>query len=416
MYNSIKKIWRKEMTILKKDSLYIFPKAISVNLHQSSIDKFLSSKRLYSAYKAVDKSNNYIGDLINEGKIDHDDLNSFLFKELFYGHHKVAYITKITNCKLTEVSIRNIIRERYSVNIPYNKLSLIYYTGSERKENRLAAVEFVKENNKVVKIRLIYVEKVEVYQDGLRVTENSYVPIEVDLERQLIIARVYPKSYVVDDGKRYYNLAMRHIKTIAELFNVRTVPYGHRHKEILYNIYNFLVDEVMTEINKITEHEQHKMQGEISRFSGDILDILGMKSVALSRRGNNNIYDIEMQISRVIQNMLISDVLHNAEKNKDGLTGQISFINYNDGNMVKATLKAKSRKDTLFGSDAYFGLRQSIDNRRIIEQIKVVWYINQGELQVGYYAIDLDLLEIHFFEKLSEDDFYYALEKYEEHE
>jgi hypothetical protein len=67
------------------ERIYVFPRQISDNIHEDSMAKFLSGYKKYSEFVNTGGSiNDFIGDLINEGKITHEGLNDFLFNELFY--------------------------------------------------------------------------------------------------------------------------------------------------------------------------------------------------------------------------------------------------------------------------------------------------------------------------------------------
>jgi hypothetical protein len=426
----------KKMTIPEAiQRVYVFPHSISDNIHDESFSRLLGKYRKNAEFVRTGGSiNDFIGDLVNEGIVTHDALNEFLFKELFYGKHKHIYIMKInsfeTNLK-DENNLLKIIMENYDVNsLGFNELSRIYFNGDEINRDMLAAVKLIKsESGALTKIRMIFVEGIKRKLDNGDKTENSYIPIEIDFQKEIFIVKVNPKTNVLTKNKQPSDLAFKYMDRVQSYFGIKREIFGCAHKEALFSISKKLLDEVIQEMVKA---KTENVDISIKTCASEILKNIKIDYIE-NRKKVNNVYDLEIQILRAVENMYIADVIDKMKISKVGFDGHICSLKFSDGKKVKATLKGGSkRRDALLASDAYFGLRNSIDNSKELDEMRVVWYIldeksenecsvdeldiSINELHVLYDASRIECLFIKFFDKLNEGDFYYALNKYEEFE
>lgn len=396
------------------NTYFIFSKAISNNVHKGAFAKYLGNKA-YSTYTnsglGIDE---FITQMVQNGEIDKQELNEFLFYELFYGMHKHTYIRKIDQFLIdltNEKNIEMILNNNYGIqDSNYNSICHTTFKISDIKKDGVAAVKIIKdEQERILKIRLIYVEYIQKKYKSGNSYENSYIPIEINLEKNIVITKVAPKTKLVDPTKEPDELEKWSTDQCLRHFGIKKLTFGHGHKEILYNISQKLTDEV---ISKMSAERMQKISQVVESSAKEILKNIEIANIEL-RLKENNIFNLNEQMFKLVEHIVIADILYKAKIEKSGLEGIISYIKFRDCGFVNATIKAQKRRDSLFGSDAYFGLRNSINNSKELEKLRAVWYNNLNELLILYDASDINVLFIKFYEKLTEGDFYYGLEKYE---
>ncbi|PAB60880.1 hypothetical protein [Anaeromicrobium sediminis] len=394
----------------KADNYIVFSSAISNNVLKGQFHKLFGIKRKRNEFiRSGLDVDIFTTQLLNEKIISFDELNDFLFNELFYGIHKHVYIRKIRNYKydLThENNVLRILKTCYDIHeIDYNNISSTIFKHDEN-DVKLVAVRVIKEANKIEKIRLIYGEKVSKLDGNKQYNENSYTCIEIDLRKNLIITKVAPKSNVIGDTKKPSSIELKNTKDALGKFGIYTEVYGHSHREVLFNISKSLSDELFS---KADYEEPKEIDDLISEFSRKILDKINICNM----KGNSNA-NLQAQVNKLIQQIKITSILEETEIGNMNLTGKISYLKFKDCDSVKAVLKSKRIRESLADSEAYFGLKNSIENSKELEMLRVVWYHGGEEVVIKHDASDINVLFMQFYTKLDEGDFYYVLEKYEE--
>jgi hypothetical protein len=341
---------------------------------------------------------------------------------------------KINDCETnlrSENNLLQILQEYFQISsLDFNELSRIYFSSDELSKSMMAAIKIIKSDSGLIKkIRIIFVEGIRRKDINGERSENSYIPIEIDLEKGIFITKVYPKSNVLQKDKQPTSLAFKYINIIKSCFKIKHQIFGNIHREALFSISKKLLDEVIQEMIK---SKTDNVDNLIKDYSDEILKNIKINNIQ-NRKIVNNVFDLEMQMTRAVENMYIVDIVDKINMEKKGFDGHICSLKFSDGKKVRASIKGGSkRRDALLASDAYFGLRSSIDNSKELDELRVVWYkLEEGtenecseldkevkidELHLLYDASGLECLFIKFFNKLSEGDFYYALNKYEEFE
>ncbi|CAL83635.1 hypothetical protein CBO2095 [Clostridium botulinum A str. ATCC 3502] len=198
----------------------------------------------------------FISDMVNEGRIRREKLNEFLYEELFYGKQKANYIRKfsssVTNLE-SEVEVIDAVAKEYNISSGYvNYIAMNFFIQGESTE-ALPLFKILKDKatGKVKKIHFIFSERVGRYTIKRVDTtyEHSFIPVEIDVEKKIMVVRVARKDKMVDDKQKYDMLQDKYSEKIINLLGLCTEIFVD-HKENLYKIMTYLVDQIFTEMCK----------------------------------------------------------------------------------------------------------------------------------------------------------------------
>lgn len=402
--------------------VHTLQKSVVVNIKQDSRYNFLRKKHLSKSYEALGiPFENFITEMINQGKLSVKELNEYLFDELFFGQQRDTYIYKIYSFReeiLNTEKLLEIMNKVFLVNEEKMlRITEVYSTSEEREKKQLVGFEVIKsetENSKVKKIKLLFCRRVEVVLKNSTRTENSYIPIEVDLENKVLIIKVSPKAKVITEKAKPEELVSEYYKKIERLFNIEIEKFNHVHKETMYKMCQELYGQVYSKMVSSKPEGIDKAVNDISKKLNNVLNIENIDS----KKKINNIFNINENIYKLVEHLLITDILISATDNEfiDGIDGFVTYLRFNDGNNVSARLKGENCTDSIFDSETFMALRAPIENAKKLSILKVIWFKENKKLRISYDTTNASCLNIHFYKNLSEGDFYYGLDKYYEYE
>ncbi|MBN1062486.1 hypothetical protein DVV95_11790 [Clostridium botulinum] len=400
---------------------YILQKSITTNITQESKNKFLRNNGLLRSYEASRVTfEDFIIQSLNDGSLFIKEVNEYLFEELFFGQQRSTYIYKMYSYK-KEISnseqLLEIMNREFGIEeVDMIRITNVYSNDDDKEKRELVGIKVIKSpiNGTIKKIRLLFSKKVRVQlKDGTR-TENSYIPIEIDLENNILIIKVSPKAKVITDKATPEELAMEYSKKVIKLFQIDIEKFDYIHKETMYKMCQDLYSQVY---NKMVLNKPQGVDEVINNFSTTLNGILNIENLDL-KKTCNNIFDINDNIFKIVEHLLISDILFSTSDSEiiDGIEGYVTYLRFNDGNNVSARLKGENCVDPIFDSETFMALRAPIDNSKKISILKVVWFNEGKKLRVSYDTSSALYLNIHFYKNLEEGDFYYGVDKYWEYE
>lgn len=397
------------------------------NVPKKEWNIFLAKMRKRNHFNRSGKSiYEYIQSLLKEEKLNILELNNFLDKQLMFGKNRNVIICKIDTINLTIEQMKSIIEECFQIDLSknyYNALATTILKDHESDCLGLAHFQSYNDDEYVNKIRLIFVRKVTStrrYNDkfGNKVEQpvltNSYFPIEIDLDNNVIIAKSLPTEY--EEGKGTV-IVRDYVDKIIELFSVNINLISIEYKKILHKICNELLEDIIREKSK---YHLQELENDISSFGKKVEEVLMSKGVNIDAIKNSlpyrnkSVFDIEKQIKSSIENMVVSDILLKTSLDKDGLDGIVSYIKFSDRKEVNAVIKTSKRKQSLIDSQTYLSMRRALIDCEQVEKIRVIWYKNKEEIDLYYDASDMNFLEIHFYTNLYKEEFNYAWNKLKE--
>lgn len=401
---------------------YILQKSITKNITQDSKIKFLRHKKLLKRYESERICfEDFIVRLLNDGEIPIFEFNEYLFNELFFGQQRSTFIYKIYSYKKEIEDIEkliNILNRVYGVKGEYVLRITDIYSSDENAEMReLVGCKIIKSTitmKKVKKIKLLFSKKVSIETKNGTSTENSYIPIEIDLENNLMIVKVNPKSKVITKGASPEELVTKYVKKVEKLFELDIESFNHIHKETIYKMCQELYSQVY---NKMVFNKPNGIDEAINNVSNILNNVLNIENLELKRK-SNNIFNMNDNISKIVEHLLISDILFSVSDSEiiDGIDGFVTYLRFNDGNNVSARLKGENCIDPIFDSETFMALRAPIDNAKKISILKVVWFKDGKKLRISYDTSNSLCLNIHFYKNLTEEEFNYGLNRYWEYE
>jgi len=125
---------------------------------------------------------------------------------------------------------------------------------------------------------------------------------------------------------------------------------------------------------------------------------------------------LEQNIDRLIDHMLITDILYDRNINDklEGVDGIITYLKFSDGVNLQAILTGENYTRPIYDSDAFMGLRRTIDNVKEVLEANIIWYNDRQVIRVKHDMSSPQYLFVFFYRYYNQGEFEYVLEKYEE--
>ena len=406
----------------KSSNYYIFPAGIYKNTYKGIWSDFIKGKGMQKEYLSQkDKYNDYI-DFINakniEGSITVNEINQILEDALSFGKHRVIQIYDIDiNKKYTKDEIINEISKKYSITENYNELARTYEYDENNDLDALAYFKIldIAENDVVNYVRIIMVKKVSYKtNDNKLQSENSYFPIDIDFLNKKILVKYYDKEYMKGDSRGEV-LANLYANIIINLFNdiELAVTKQKEYQNALYNICNKILNDVIYERSKIILNNIDEVVNKTSKVLKEGLK----KSInidELLKKHGKNIFNIDEQIYKFIENICISKVIYEAsEEDASSVEGLISYITYKEQGQVRTTIKNPNKRENLLDSQSYLNLRAALEDSKHIEIMKMIWNVvsekdSCKKISVKYDVSKYEYSSIKFYWKYTQEELDYA--------
>lgn len=413
----------------KQNTYYSLNPHISKNIYDKSWQTLFAKIRENARFKRSKKTiPEYVTELLATNKLSQDKLKEFLFNQILYGIHKDLFLYRFDDDKsYTNEDIINILKENFNISdLNYNELDIIVDL-----ENKLGAVkvETNKETARVEKVILIIVKKVNYTKKELKrdygknkmmdieYYENSYFPVEIDFKEKMLIVKSSPKSHINKTQYKGLNLSAGVVKDMKKCFGLNFTSFQDKYQRALHTICSKLLEEVIKEKcrNSIGQFST-LIDNTVIEFTNEF-DALGINLETLKNTiKSKNVFDIRGNILNMIENVVISKILGEALKNKEGVEGIASYIKFKDKTASKTVIKTLHRKQTLLDSQSYLDLRKTLNESKFVERVRIVWFNKKEELQLSYDCRKMMYMHIHFYEKFFKKEQEYAIERIKQFE
>lgn len=347
-------------------------------------------------------------------------LNEYLFEELFYGQQKDVYIHKIYSfnddirCK---EKLDAIINKYYNRDSNFNYISTTLLSNEEPKLELVACKRVANaQTNEINKIKMIFAYLIKRYDNkGNLIEEHSYIPIEVDLMKEIVICKVASKTSLYKDNYKPEYLYNKYMDIVINMFELEFNSYNTQHKIALYNMSDELYKQIY---NKIISSKSAELNKVIERFTKDVEKQININDLNIKAK-ENNVFDIKGSINRYFDQLLITDILSSKNiKNSDmeEIDGIVTYLRFSDGTNVSAKVKGENYRASIYTSETYMALRDPIENSNKVSEIKVIWIENDRNLRVRYNTNSCEYLYMHFYKDFKAKDFEYGYKKYKKYE
>lgn len=399
--------------------MYFLVGTITNNITKTSLREFAKNLN-EDDYDASIDMKDYISKLVNEGRLKISVLNNYLFEELFFGQHKDVYIHEIYNFNndiLFKKNLDKIINDNYDGNSEFNRIAeTLLSNENERLELVACKTKTNIENEEINNIKLLFAYRIKRINDkGSIIEEHSYIPIEVDLKRNLLISKVVPKTKLYKDNYKPEVLYERYTEKVMKMFDIEINSYYNNNKIALYNMSEGLYKQIY---NKMMLKKSDNLGQIIECFCDEIIKELNIEKIS-EKKKTNNIFDIKYSINKYFDQLLITDILKNRKFGIDAMEdidGLVTYIRFNDGSNVSAKVSGENYRASIYTSETYMALRDPIENANKISEIKVIWILKDKDLRIKYNTKSCEYLYMHFYKNFSEEDFKYGYKKYKEYE
>ncbi|MDQ0478671.1 putative amino acid-binding ACT domain protein [Hathewaya limosa] len=371
-------------------------------------------------YKGGSNLNEYIASLVNQRRLKKSTLNDYLFEELFYGQQKDVYVEKIYTFNsdiLSKSKLDSIISKKYDGNSNFNRIATTLLSNEDERLELVACnISHNRETSEVNNIKMIFAYKVQIYNNKkVMIEEHSYVPIEVDLVRKIIISKVSPKTNVFKDEYKPETLYDKYSNIVKKLFEIKIESYNTKHKIALYNMSEALYTQFY---NKMVLSRSEDLGKSIKDFSTEVSKKVNIKDMDVKIK-KNNIFNIEESIKKYCDQLLITDILSSRNFKSEDMTdieGIVTYLRFSDGTNVSAKVKGENFKASIYASETYLALRDPIENSNKVSEINIIWILENRDLRVKYNTNSYDYVFMHFYRDFKEKDFNYGYRKYKEYE
>lgn len=371
-------------------------KSIVINIGDDVIKAFLKEQKI-SNEKLVSAQNieNLISDLINQGLLNLDALENFLFNELMYGKRRyirVFKLDKIKNIKYKEDWLDGLSKKYNIKSLEFNNIISSYV--SEDDSSKIAAIHTeYDEKQEIRKISILFVFYIRMKDSG---NSLCYIPVEFDLVNKLIVVKSWRRQGIYDDD-RYKPLYLMD-KTILWLENnliYSKKPMSDTYKEILYNMTKGLVGELF---DKIPSYEDTiKLESDINSFSNSILDKIGLENKVLEKDGTyslpSGIMDIKDELLKLIQRLTVSDYFMNREFSEVwdmGISAIVNSVKFNDKDNVLAVVSGEDKRKPVFCAKSFLVLLKSIEDSKEVDTIWIAFKYDKKTIRINYDASNDD--------------------------
>lgn len=399
--------------------IYSLSGLITNNITKSSLKAFVKNLD-EDDYKDGCNLNQYISSLVNTKKLNKTVLNEYLFEELFYGQQKDVYVQKIYTFNsdiLSKYKLDKIIAEKYQGNCNFNRIATTLLSNEEERLELVACkITCDRENSEVNNIKMLFAYKVQSYNNKkVIVEEHSYIPIEIDLIKKIIISKVSPKTNLLKDSYKPEALCDKYTDIVKELFGITIESYNKKHKVALYNMSEALYKQIY---DKMALNRSDDLEKRIKDFSVEVSKKINIKDID-NKIKKNNIFNIEESLKKYFDQLLITDILGNRSFGSEdmiGIEGIVTYLRFSDGTNVSAKVKGENFKASIYTSETYMALRDPIENSNKVSEINVIWILKEKDLRVKYNTNSDDYLFMHFYRDFKKEDFNYGYRKYKEYE
>lgn len=398
---------------------YVLPELITNNITKKSLRNF--AKDLDEEdYMHGCNLNRYISKLINERRLTKRDFNNYLFKELFYGQQKDIYIHKIYSFNsdiISELNLSKIIESNFEEKSTFCKIAeTVMKNICEKQELVAYRVKKDIETEEVYNIKMIFLCEVErLNNKGDIIEEYSYIPIELDLSKMILICKVAPKTNLTSDEYKPSELYGKYIDKIINMFDIKIDYYNTSHKTALYNMSESLYNQIY---QKMVSTRNRGLDELIDKFVLEAKTKVNIENID-KKISINNLFNIKSYLKKYFDQLQITDILSRRDfkiDDREDIKGIVTYLRFNDGTNVSAKVKGENFKSSIYTSETYMALRDTIENANKISEMNVIWILEDKDLRVKYNTNSGQYLFMHFYKDFEEGDFLYGYRKYKEYE
>lgn len=401
------------------NSARTIPVSLADSIYDTRWHAFFRAHKIFNRFiEERRKIELFLTDVLNDGSITINDLNDFLYSEIFWSQQKYVAIRNIEHLDASYFTAES-LSSLLSISFPdlthplFNHLADIAINDNLW-DFTVAAAEICSENGQVNMLRFVLVAPTQVIVD--RVTKAPmlrylYIPIEIDLVNNLVISKVRPLSYTAGDHSTPQKKMKNATEYLLSRLRIDIECDCEPRKVALFNLCNKIVE---SNYETLRTNRPPEINAMANSFAQDVLSIININNLE-GKRISNNVYDLGANVIKQIDNLMITDMIRQetASNNSTGLGAYAYHVKFSDGRRTNAALSGDTSKDSILESNAFLGLRATIENSGKIAELSISMVNQSGNrYRLRYDASAADFLFLHFFSDLSEEEFQHAFNEY----
>ena len=403
-----------------------FSQSIITNVEESYIQLYLKKKGFVQTDEEKGQELKYwVDNLVKDKKINVEEVEEFLFNELFWGKRKTIRVYKLDKVKNYKYpgDWELPLEEKYNVvSINFSDiLGMIPNCEETRKIVAIRSEENIK--GELTRIRLLFACYIQIngargYKDSV-----SYIPVEIDFNKKIMLIKAWTRQQIAHEEHKADNL-MEHIKKIMGIeFKVTTKNYMSEHKKILFLMSKSLIYEAYSHVP--TYNEINNIEGSIKKFVEETLGGLSLRNVKPNGNGQHilaeGVMDFEAEIRNVLEGLAISDYFFDRNFDeiwKMGLEAVVARVKFNDEEKVLTSLSGENTTTPIFCTKTFMSLKNRMEESERIETLWITMDRKRGNLNLKFDASNMEYMEIliKYGIRFNEADMNSALEIYEKYE
>ena len=231
----------------------------------------------------------------------------------------------------------------------------------------------------------------------------------------ILICKVAPKTNLTSDEYKPSELYEKYIDKIINMFDIEMDNYNTTHKTALYNMSESLYNQIY---QKIVSNRNNGLDELIDKFALESKMKVNIENID-EKISINNLFNIKSYLKKYFDQLQIIDILSRRDfkiDDRENIEGIVTYLRFNDGTNVSAKVKGENFKSSIYTSETYMALRDTIENANKISEMNVIWILEDKDLRVKYNTNSGQYLFMHFYKDFKEGDFLYGYRKYKEYE
>lgn len=381
------------------------------NIEEKQIERFLKGKGYVRSEEEKGKKVEYwINDLIEQKELDVEELEDFLYEELFFGKRKSVrfyQLGSLNKIKDPDEWIKKLADKCQINTLDYKEILISIPSPADPEQIAAITVDIDYKGN-VSNLKMLFVAYAEVEEQGKRKSTCAYYPVEIDLVNEMMNIKAWNRQALVEGYK--IEEKMDHIiRLLSNSYNVKTKSYMSKHKKILHNMSQGIVTGLYEKIPAFNQIED--LEENVYNFEQDVLKVLSLSNIEKEEKEYfipKKVFDFEDEMKKMLEKLCISDYFYDKPYEKVwnmGVDMIVSKIKFQDMEHVLTILSGESSEMPIFCTRTFLSLKKSLEDAKLVDRLWVQRKRMCGKLHLSYNATRDEFLGIkilsdhHFVEK-----------------
>ena len=389
--------------------------------------------RLYLKSQGIEKKSDeeeqkfeeWLSDIIDNEKIDIDSINDCIWDELMYGNRRLirVYKLKATRKIKYENAWSRFLEEFNCSGLNFN--NIIQTTISDEGENnggeklKVCGIKTNFENDEIKYLDILFLYSMKIKDKLTNSLEKfySYIPVTLDLNKKLMIIKVWNKEQA-DTGDTPYEQLNYVVNRIMDKFDFEISNIIKDSQEVLYKMSKDLFNEFFISLPNSNTLDEKKCK--LAEVTNLLLDGIQLENSEIV--GGLKTINVDDELYKLIQQIALYDYLKKNDMDSllKNTARYISRIRFSDIDNLTASLNSEDGKKCIFDAKTFMSIRNSLDLVKRIVTVVVSYkeHSGKGLLQVKYDAADNRYICIHILNNryYNNEDFEMLWRLYEDYE